>query len=145
MKKVKIPFTKLREHVPFVKFKLKDGTEGTAVVDTGSEATFFDKDFVEEHKDQFNIFDVKGLMNVIGIGDNKSVKLQYIETDLCFDDMRISMFDTVPIDLGHISKQLGASVKIDALFGSDFLSYTNAKLDFMKKELILQHENLSCK
>lgn len=145
MKKVKIPFTPIRENVPFIKFRLKDGTEGTAVVDTGSEATFFDKDFVEEHKDQFNIFDVKGFMNVVGIGDNKSVKLQYIETDLCFDDMRIPMFDTVPIDLGHISKQLGASIKMDALFGSDFLSYTNAKLDFMKKELILQYENLSCK
>lgn len=145
MKKVKIPFTKLREHVPFVKFKLKDGTEGTAVVDTGSEATFFDKKFVEEHKDQFKISDVKGLMNVVGIGDNKSVRLQYVETDLYFYNGCFMMPETVPIDLGHISKQLGSSIKIDALFGSDFLCYTNAKLDFMKKELILQHENLSCK
>lgn len=145
----KIRFVDMPSEVPVVKFYLGDGTCGFAIVDTGSELTTFDADFVKEHKKQFRVSMTKDKISMIGLGSeteqhalNTDVVLTMTDTD--GSDVCVRIRHGVLFHLEHIrdvlNQQYGIDISVDAIFGSDMLNKYEAKINYKDKTLALEDD-----
>lgn len=143
MKKCRIKFIEHELDIPIVQFFLDDGTEAYAIIDTGSEQTLFDSDFVHQHRNSIMIsagFDIR----IVGMPSAKNVIADIGKAVLAFfnsDDETFVLREIsgLCVEISHINDFMkirsGNTPKISALLGSDFLSKYGFKLDFKKKEI----------
>jgi hypothetical protein len=136
----RIPFVECGSDVPVIKFTLDDGTIGYGVVDTGSESTVFDKDFVKANKQSFKVEITSNKMGVVGVSDKMDVPIVKVCGPLYFKDVRCTV-NAVMMPLTHLTshfENIGVKLTISALFGSDMLKYLNAGIDFKKKMVMFK-------
>ena len=126
--------------VPIIKFKLIGGKEGYGIVDTGSESTAFDLQFVKKNKALFTIETTDKTMNLVGVSHNNDTQVIYATAHITFKespDADIKIKGLV-LDLSHITSSIGHSPA--ALFGSDTLSKIRAKVNYDRKYLSLYYD-----
>ena len=135
-----IKFIECPSEVPIVKFTLGNGAEGFGVVDTASETTVFDKDFVKENKDAFHIKLSDEMTNVVGINNSKPVQIRTVVTKATLDGTGYSMegmaFEVRHLS-GHFKTMYDMDLNIELIIGSDFLKQYNAIINFEEKNLVL--------
>ena len=145
-----IKFIDIKSEVPIVRFMLHDGTEGYAIIDSGSEITSFDTEFVKKNKEQVTIHKTESKMNIVGLNDNVNTPVTKLDAIIMFSDdglTQVHIKDAMIYRLDVINANLKMTYKIDikitAIIGSDVLSQTNAILDYKKKEMILDDDLFS--
>lgn len=139
-----VPFLNTADSIPVVRFCLADGTEGICIIDTGSELTVFDSQFVLDYVDNFRIRKTKSKINIVGMQLNNEAALVYTNTAVCFEKTW-NKTNALPIKhalilnlnnlSGHIKDTEGNEVSVSAIIGSDVLSKHKTKIDFSEKKL----------
>ncbi len=135
--KIKIPFTRFST-IPLVSFTLTNGKKCTAIIDTGSDVTIFDREFVKKNKDDFSIVsDV--LFNVSGIHSVNKHRSVEIKTKIAFtSNLNIEVSCTgLILPLDTVQKEIEY---VDMLLGSDFLSQHNMTIDFENNLLSFEYD-----
>ena len=146
--KVKIKFEKSFD-IPVISFRIKGGGRGLCILDTGSEATLFDKSFVHDNGSLFQIDETRHKLNLIGLSSNNDIPVVMLKTEVLFGRTRNKTFNinnAYIADLSNISSipdDEKHSKKIDALIGSDVLSELHAKINYEKREVIFE-DDISC-
>lgn len=137
-----IKFENTKRNVPIVRFSLGADKEYYAILDTGSESTLFDMYFIKEEKENISINIPEEKMSIVGVSSSNEVPLINVSVPICFEGRAVCTANGLVLDMSHITKEfpesMGNSFKISALFGSDVLDAISAKVDFEKKELIIQ-------
>lgn len=141
-KEIKIPFVENESCVPVIKFTLGNGITGYAVIDTGSESTVFDKDFVKSNKSEFSIEATKNKIKMIGVSDNSGeLPVIYASANVKLGSDELVM-NGMLFTLVHLEDNLG--FKPAALIGSDVLNDLGAKLNF-KQNIMTYYNDISGK
>lgn len=132
----KISFVECSSGVPIIKFVLSDGTEGYALVDTGSDPTMFDKNFILQHKKSFRLVDGEGITMIGLYAEDKNLD-KHITTTITVGDIKIDIPDGMIVDLSIVHDAIKTSddnpVRIAAIIGCDTLLQYGVSVDFDKK------------
>ena len=144
----KIKFVDMKSEVPIVKYSLFDGTEGFAILDTGSEITSFDSNFVKEHKETFETHKTKFKINVVGLHNSADKTIIKASAQLMFHDELGIIFmpinDALLFSLDNVNENLKqqyhSDIKVSAILGSDFFAKHKIKIDFNEKMMIFNDD-----
>lgn len=138
--RVKVAFEEVNTAVPIVKIRLSNNSEGFAVVDTGSESTVFDKDFVKKSKNNFDIKITKEKINLVGVAQNNETPIIYAATEVFFGNDTMYRFGMkgMVISLANLKDNLGFVPA--AIIGSDLLEALDSKLDFKKRLMFVSND-----
>lgn len=144
-KRVKVPFIKQSPLVPMVRIFLPGGTAGWAIVDTGSESTLVDKEFVKNNKELFKTEHTRDKINFIGI-DSKSSSphpIVNLEGSIAFyQDQKEIFFHKIEAILSDLSTVSGYTkqnygVEPSAILGSDFLQTIHAEVNYPEQAMYI--------
>lgn len=113
-----------------------DGTEGYALVDTGSDPTMFDKNFILQHKKAFRLVDGAGITMIGLYAEDKNLD-KHITTTITVGDIKIDIPDGMIVDLSIVHDAIKTAddnpVRISAIIGCDTLLQYGVSVDFDKK------------
>lgn len=125
--------------IPIVKYRLGDGTY-YAIIDSGSEQTVFDSDFVAEHDDLFRIRQENKMMSLSGVGEHPTeVNCRFASAIIGFRKSFSIEVEGILMSLNHLMEHFSVhDIRITALIGSDVLSANNAHIDYTTHKLIFQ-------
>lgn len=148
MREIKIPFVKTGSKIPVVSIILENGDETYALLDSGSESTLIDKDFILDNKSVFKVKRPKAKVSYIGLSNTSELPVVNAETMVKFgnNDESIKIFGEVfefKFICSSFKETYNCSPKI--LIGSDTLETYNAKIDFENEELILNVDDILSK
>ncbi len=135
-KENKIPFVDYSSDVPLIKFYLEDGSEGLAIIDTGSELSLFDDKYVMKHRDQFSLEYTDEIITMVGV-QSKSETAATNATASVSMNGHVVVITGMAFSMSHIMESWQKDKCISALIGSDILSELNAKVDYKNNYLIL--------
>lgn len=143
---VKIPFVKSKSEVPVIPF-YRNGKHLYALVDTGSESTLFDNSIVDDGT-MFSI-ELEREMDFIGLNgktEKKPIRGVTSMVNMNGLDVQVSGINADLTSIrNHLNDMYDEDIRIDAVFGADFLGWYLAKIDFDKREIILHDNGLSGK
>ena len=132
----KISFVECSSGVPIIRFVLSDDTEGYALVDTGSDPTMFDKNFILQHKKSFRLVDGAGITMIGLYAEDKNLD-KHITTTITVGDIKIDIPDGMIVDLSIVHDAIKTAddnpVQISAIIGCDTLLQYGVSVDFDKK------------
>lgn len=132
----KISFVECSSGVPIIRFVLSDGTEGYALVDTGSDPTMFDKNFILQHKKSFRLVDGENITMIGLYAEDKNLD-KHITTTITIGDIKIDIPDGMIVDLSIVHDAIKAAddnpIRISAIIGCDTLLQYGVSVDFDKK------------
>lgn len=140
--KISSQFIEMDIDVPVIQFKLENDIEFNAIIDTGSEQTIFDSDFVKNSNDGFSVYQTNLDFQVTGIASTqKEQTVSIVVTTLTVEDYKTGFTSSVKLSgikmpIRHIAAYSKLHT-ISAIIGTDFLRQYSAKLDFKNKELML--------
>ena len=147
-KTTKLIYRKLA--IPFVTFRLADGTKGTALVDTGSESSVIDKAFVKAHKKQFQVEITDKKIEQVGFVGKTSIHIIKLAAPFFFKTyrgrkwFRVEVKDAMLYDLSHINQNIAEQEKIEnavqAIFGSDLFKAIQAEINYKNSTLTVNSE-----
>ena len=149
----KVRFVDSAFDIPIVKFSLGNGVESYAILDTGSEITTFDKDFILNNRAEFQILHTKEKINLVGMATEKEQPVIHAGTKLYFSDksgessvcnVSEAMVMSLAIINENLKKQYLFAKEITAIIGCDVFLTLNAKIDFKNKTLNIS-DDISCK
>lgn len=140
-KKIKIPFVDYSSSVPLIKYRLENGSEGIAILDTGSELSLFDDEYVRRHRDQFSLEYTDEIIDIVGI-QSRNEKAVINATAIVSTNGHIVKLTGMMLSMSHITETIRTNsvrkdICISAMVGSDVLSKLNAKIDYKNNCLIL--------
>lgn len=140
-KNIKIPFIDCKSDIPLIELSLKNGKVCYAVVDTGSESTVFDTQWVRANKEQFDIQLTDKKMVMVGMKEKTTVPIIFSTADFFpkGTDCKIPLCGMIA-ELSNIENHFevnSSPVSVVALIGSDTLTALNATLDFQNQEIII--------
>ena len=133
MKKREIKFVRNNTNVPVIKFRLKSGTEGFAIVDSGSESTAFDYDFAKANKKDFKVEFTNSTIDLVGVASKAANPLYEAYTEVIFFDdnnesQPLKIEKAMLMNLSNLKEHIGYDVH--AILGSDVFTNTKAKIDY---------------
>lgn len=130
---MKISFLPSKTVIPLVRFKY-NGKSFTAMVDSGSELTFVDKDFAFNNKIKLKEIDNEVKLNQLTTNQRNKVVVASVDTIMGRSNIKIT---GLVMSLNSISDALKAQydedIHIDLLIGGDFLDSSKAKINYEKK------------
>jgi hypothetical protein len=147
-KRIKIPFVKQSPLVPMVRIFLPGGTGGWAIIDTGSESTLLDKEFVKNNKDYFKFKKTQEKINFVGIDSKNSHPIINAIGSIAFYQDELIVFhklEAIVSDLSNVishTKQ-NFDVETSAILGSDFLKENGVEVNFPDKALYM-NDDIPC-
>lgn len=127
--------------VPVVKGFIH-GIPFNAILDTGSEETLIDVDFVKKNKKFFSLTKTDYKINFSGIHGDKDTRIVHAETDITFKynngkTFDVSLENAVIYNMSFLNNTVrNKGFEIHALLGSRFFSSKNAEINYDTKELI---------
>lgn len=146
MSKCTIKLSDTENSIPVVRFQIGNGQAGYAIVDTGSECTIFDTAFIHDNEPVFGttVTLPYAIAHIAGIDERPST--EYYTTAVTFgDDQQPFTVTALSYPINHLSKFFRESrenINVTAIFGTDFLSETNANINFETKEMTLENDLL---
>lgn len=149
-KRIVVPFVDASVDAPIIKAYYGVDKFVYALVDTGSEISMIDKNFVEStkkmgplFKDMFFRSPQPEKMQMIGLAGIREVSVVKTTTLLHFEDISTAdriKFTAIEMDFDMISQRKNApdNEDISIIIGNDFLTKRKAKLDFGAGELSIR-------
>lgn len=140
----KIKFLELPFNVPIVEFSLDNGNKGYAIIDTASEVTTIDKNFVLENKREFRVRKERKNVTMVGVNGETAVPVVKSSGLLGFhahpaEHVRLEMTDALTCSLRaialNIKSQYECDLDIAIILGSDFFARHQAKINYFTKEI----------
>lgn len=133
MFKNKVSFQKFQSDVPIIKFSLPSGVEFNALIDTGSESTVFDADFVSKNSNQFSS-DAEHAMSLVGLGGDIVHTVKNVSTTLILNHKKF-LISGITTDLSNVNNHIHMiyDVNVSLILGCDILKQFGAILDFREQ------------
>lgn len=118
--------------IPVVEITLHDGGTGFAIVDSGSESTLFDIDFVKNHKKGFKITKTNKKISIIGLLAQKEMDIINLDTEISMGYGFIPVTGAIVARLSGLAGQAlkDSEKKICCLLGSDALREMKADINY---------------
>lgn len=130
---MKISFLPSKTVIPLVRFK-HNGKSFTAMVDSGSELTFVDKDFALNNKIKLKEIDNEVKLNQLTTNQKNKVVVASVDTTMGRSNIRITGLVMSLNSLSDALKtQYDEDIHVDLLIGGDFLDANKAKINYEKK------------
>lgn len=136
--------------IPLITFKLADGTEGEALIDTGSESSLFDKAFVKDHKSQFKIVNTGQKMEQIAFGGKTTTPIIKLTVSFYLKTYRGKKLfasiieDALLSDLSIVNKDIAEARNVNnafqAIIGTDILKKLHADINYENNTIIFDSE-----
>ena len=128
-----IVFAECNTKVPVVEIEI-DNDKCYAILDTGSESSVFDKEYVKNHKKSFKIELTQKMITLVGVKESDFIPVIKASSVaiICGKSCEIT---GMLVDIAHLSKNL--SVKPMAILGCDVLTQVGAVLDYKQRKLII--------
>ena len=143
MKGKRIPFLTLNTSIPVIKLRLEDNTECVAIIDSGSDATVYDLDFVRNHKNLFSVKKTTNKANYIGVNSSSTHPIIYCQAKLHYSDSSfICSGELFDLSVPMYSFNEEHAIKPNMILGSEFLKTVDAKIDYENDELVLGNDLL---
>jgi len=143
-KRIRVKFESEKSDIPIIKILFGERKECYALLDTGSEQSLFDNEFVKQNKLLFEIDQRQEMLEMKGLTEtNNTPVLSWITLFRVGEgkESRVIPAEGVVFDLSHISDHLvnayDEDIKIVAILGNDFLSRYNVIIDYEKREITL--------
>lgn len=141
-----IPFLNKTTSVPIVPFSLVNGVEAYAILDTGSEVTVYDMQFVKRNRDVFETKEDSYKTKLTNVTqDGEEVPYIQTKTKLILRDSDESFKEKVVpgmvLNLSHINthlKDTGEDLIISAIFGADMLNWLGMEISFPKQRITVR-------
>lgn len=146
MRRVRVPFVNSSCNIPVVPCSLSNGTVGLAIIDTGSDTSLIDKNFVLNNKSEFKVEMTDEKVNFSGLSSTQSMPVVNAQTTIRFHRSKKNfnlVANVFPMDFVIAMKET-YDIAPDILIGSDMLKQLNADINYEKKELVVQYNDLSC-
>lgn len=135
--KCKMKFIDSNRDIPVVELKFRDEVSGYAVVDTGSEYTVFESDFVTKNREIFSLEYTEEYMQVINVSSEKVIPIINASASISVDDQELNL-SGIKNDM-HLSVTVnGEKRPIITVIGNDFLTEYRANIDYKKKIVSFQ-------
>ena len=135
---MKITFLPSKTVIPLVRFKY-NGKSFTAMIDSGSELTFVDKDFALNNKINLKEIDNEVKLNQLTTNHKNKVVVANIDVTMGRSNVHITGMVMSLRSLSDAFKaQYNEDITVDLLIGSDFLDATKAKINFEKKTFTMK-------
>lgn len=138
---MKISFLPSKTVIPLVRFKY-NGKSFTAMIDSGSELTFVDKDFALKNNIKLKEIDNEVKLNQLTTNQRNKVVVANVETIM--GRSKVNVIGMV-MSLNSLSEafksQYGEDIIVDMLIGSDFLDSNKAKINFEKRTFSIKTSN----
>lgn len=146
MGKCTVKLSDTENSIPVVRFHIGNALTGYAIVDTGSEVSIFDTVFVAENQNAFasSISLPCALAHIAGTDEDPKTKY-YSTTVTLGEEQKSFPITALSYPINHLSKFFRESrenINVTAIFGTDFLSDTNANINFETKEMTLENDLL---
>lgn len=145
--KREIKFVKVTNGIPVIRFFTENSSkEQYAILDTGSEISMFDSNFVKSAKKEFNIKVTEHKINMIGVGADSNVpivncagkvKLKCEGDNIYFLEFDNAMVFALDKLSNHITNEKGKQITVSAIFGNDLLNTIKAKIDYENRMLVI--------
>ena len=139
---MKISFLPSKTVIPLVRFK-HNGKSFTAMIDSGSELTFVDKDFALNNK--INLKEIDNEVKLNQLTTNHKNKVVVANVNAIMGRSKVSITGMV-MSLSSLSDafkaQYDEDITIDLLIGSDFLDANKAKINFERKTFSMKTSNI---
>lgn len=144
MRKVKVPFIQSECDIPIIEFELSNGNKGLAIIDTGSDTSLVDKDFVIANKKEFKIKKRKQSASFSGLSASSDMPIVEAGVKVKFAGMEYPFLANVfPMTFVMAMKEV-YDVSPVVLIGSDMLIALSADINYLKKEVTFAYDDLSC-
>ncbi len=139
MKNNKIQFASTHTTVPIALFRTVTGSTGYAIIDTGSESTLFDVEFMKNNRKAFTVRKTKSKINFIGVNDKSEHPILNVSGTVMFADDTPFKIKGMVADLTSIRNHIKQKLSLDvaAVFGSDFLKTAGAEIKFNDQTIYL--------
>lgn len=148
MSKHIVKLTDTENNIPVVRFHIGNGQAGYAIIDTGSEVSIFDTDFVSDNMNSFEKTDSTpyGVSHIAGADLN--TQSSYYSTTVTVGEDNPMSFSMAALSypIYHLSKFFEESrenINVTAIIGTDVLSKTRVDINFETKEITLNDDLLS--
>lgn len=139
---MRISFLKSKTPIPLVRFK-HNGKSFTAMIDSGSELTFVDKDFALNNNIKLKEIDNEVKLNQLTT--NQRNKVVYANVETIMGRSKFNIIGMV-MSLNSLSEafkaQYNEDITVDILIGSDFLDSKKAKINFEKRTFSIKTSNI---
>ena len=144
-KRIKIPFVKQSPLVPMIRIFLPGGTGGWAIIDSGSESTLIDKEFVRKHKEFFKFERTRDKINFVGIDSKSPHHIVNAKGSIAFyqdTEIFFHKIEAIVSDLSNVTNHTKENfdVEIAAIIGSDFLKELNAEINYPDQALYMDDD-----
>lgn len=138
-----IPFIDFSGQLPLVRLFLKNGEQGYALIDSGSESTILDPIIMKDYPGLVISSTIIGQQNNVGFAGKANVKVVRANLHLPFNSTPKKQFDIIlncsVADLSSISSRIeqrfGVSGNLLMILGCDFLTAVEAKIDMKKRHI----------
>lgn len=138
---MKISFLPSKTVIPLVRFK-HNGKSFTAMIDSGSELTFVDKDFALKNNIKLKEIDNEVKLNQLTTNQRDKVVIANVETIMGRSNVNITGMVMSLTSLSDAFKaQYNEDITVDILIGSDFLDSKKAKINFEKRTFSIKTSN----
>ena len=135
---MKITFLPSKTVIPLVRFKY-NGKSFTAMIDSGSELTFVDKDFALNNKIKLKEIDNEVKLNQLTTNQRNKVVVASVDIAMGRSNVNITGMVMSLRSLSDAFKaQYNEDITVDLLIGSDFLDANKAKINFDKKTFTMK-------
>lgn len=135
---MKITFLPSKTVIPLVRFKY-NGKSFTAMIDSGSELTFVDKDFALNNKIKLKEIDNDVKLNQLTTNQRNKVVVASVDIVMGRSNVNITGIVMSLRSLSDAFKaQYNEDITVDLLIGSDFLDANKAKINFDKKTFTMK-------
>ena len=127
-------------NIPVVEFELSGGVKGRGLIDTGSESTMLDLNFLKQNRSVFAIDVTNQKMNFVGFYGDEDKHLIRVSTYVHFGKRAVGLKNAIATQLDNINKSLedmyGKDMHIDVVFGSDFFIDHRLEINYKTKQII---------
>lgn len=139
-----IPFIDIKTAIPVVRLYLDDNTMFYGIVDSGSDTTVFDLEFVKNNKDKFSINKTTMKVEYTGINSSETMPVIQAKTFI-YNSPEDTNRILVSGEILNISSAMNSfektyNIRPDAIIGSELLKELDAKIDYENRELVIKHD-----
>lgn len=143
MKRIRTPFCDIKSEIPIISVTLSNGEKTLALVDSGSETTLIDKDFIVKNRKVFKVSKSKDTGTLTGLNSKNEYVVVLADTYIQLEGTKqyFPLHGTIyPMDFVVKSLKECYGIEPKILIGSDTLHEYNAELNYEKRELIIKHD-----
>lgn len=142
MRETRVSFIKNKCNIPLINIYLPNGVRAVAIVDSGSDSSAIDKQFVLDNKKEVLVSVSRNKIQYTGVHTTEEQAAVFAKTNVCLSEKKDQKYEVTfsVLDLSNACSMFANVYGItpSILIGSDFLSEHEAVVDYEKSIVIIK-------